>query len=265
MTTDTTRPTSWLHRLLELGRDGDTFTAPSPEGNGDRLFGGLVAAQCLAAAGATTSPDKLPQSLHAYFVRSGQPAVDITLTVERTRDGRSFDTRRVTATQNGNAILEMLTSFHRPEPGPDWHAPAPPMVERERAVPMGPPGLGERFEIPVEAVEDSGWAGLPYWIRTRQPIEDDPLTQACALTFMSDLGIMATARPRGMPLPTHSGMAASLDHTIWFHRRFQPDQWHRYQADRLNNADSRGLATGAFYDAGGLLIATIAQEALWRS
>ena len=87
---------------------------------GRRLYGGMIAAQSLAAAAATVDPSRLPQSLHAYYIKGGKAGVDITYTVERTRDGRSFDTRRVTAVQNGAAIFEMLASFHRPEATTDW-------------------------------------------------------------------------------------------------------------------------------------------------
>ena len=99
---------SWIAQLLDFARDGDTFSAPQPtDGPGRSLFGGLIAAQALGAAGRTVEPDKLPQSLHLYFVRGGQYGIDVEFHVERTRDGRSFDTRRVTAKQNGKTILEL--------------------------------------------------------------------------------------------------------------------------------------------------------------
>jgi acyl-CoA thioesterase-2 len=121
---------SWIARLLDFQRDGDVFVAPQPSGGpGKRLFGGLIAAQSLAAAGGTVEPDKLPQSLHLYFVRGGEYGVDVELNVVRTRDGRSFDTRQVTAVQHGKTILEMIASFHRPEQGADWHPTPPPGID----------------------------------------------------------------------------------------------------------------------------------------
>jgi acyl-CoA thioesterase II len=257
---------SWVADLLRLDRNGDTFVAPPSDDAFGRLFGGRIAAQALAAAGATVGDDKLPQSLHAYFVRGGRPGVDIVLAVERTRDGRSFDTRQVSVTQEGIVILEMLASFHRPEPDVDWHPPAPAMVDLHDtvAVPM-PPDMAHRFEIRVAGPNTSPWPGLPYWIRAHEPLGDDPLSRACALTFMSDMGLMAAARPPGIPFPTGPGKAASLDHAVWFHRPFHADRWHRYDATPLNANDARGLARGAVYDATGTLVATVMQEALWRS
>jgi acyl-CoA thioesterase len=257
---------SWIGQLLLFERDGDTFLAREQSVGAGRIFGGLIAAQGLAAAGATVSEDKLPQSLHAYFVRAGKTDVDVEFEVERTRDGRSFDTRRVTARQNGSVILELLTSFHRPEPGVDWHPPPRPMVDLDDAIAVSAPAeLLDRFEIRTPEPSPFGFAGLPYWIRTRRPVEDDAMTRACTLAFMSDLGLMAAARAPDQPLRFGPGLAASLDHTIWFQRPFQPDRWHRFQATPLNSNDSRGLAVGSIADAGGTLIASVAQEALWRS
>ncbi|HMZ15310.1 MAG TPA: thioesterase family protein, partial [Mycobacterium sp.] len=117
---------SWIADLVRLEGDGRGFRTSMAFGAGPRLFGGLIAAQALAAAGATVAPDRLPQSLHAYFIKGGRVGVDIEFAVELTRDGRSFNTRRVTATQDGAAIFEMLASFHRPETTTDWQRSEPP-------------------------------------------------------------------------------------------------------------------------------------------
>jgi acyl-CoA thioesterase II len=258
---------SWIGQLLDFERRGDVFIAPNPRGGGagDRLFGGLIAAQSLAAAGATVDAEKLPQSLHLYFVRGGEYGVDVELQVERTRDGRSFDTRRVTAVQHGKTILEMIASFHRPEPGADWQPPSAPAIEFDDAVAKSPDhGFTGRFEIRTTPDDDSIFAVPPFWIRTKDAIEDDPLIRACVLTFMSDFGPVPVARPPGTPLGTDLGYAASLDHAVWFHRRFQPEQWHRYEVRALNNTDSRGLVVGSLYDRAGALVASTSQEALWR-
>jgi acyl-CoA thioesterase-2 len=257
---------SWIARLLDFRRDGDVFTAPNAaRGPTERLFGGLIAAQSLAAAGATVEPDKLPQSLHLYFVRGGEYGVDVHLHVERTRDGRSFDTRRVTAIQHGKTILEMIASFHRPEPGAEWQPPVVPALDLDDSVPKV---LGlqsaERFDIRTAAGEESPFAVPPFWIRTKDVIEDDPLTRACTLTYMSDFGPVPVARPPGTPLGGDLGYAASLDHAVWFHRPFRPDRWHRYEVRSLNNSDARGLVVGSLYDGAGALVASTTQEALWR-
>jgi acyl-CoA thioesterase-2 len=257
---------SWIARFLDFDRDGDVFVAPQPpHGPGDRLFGGLIAAQALAAAGATVEPDKHPQSLHLYFVRGGEYDVDVELHVVRTRDGRSFDTRRVTAIQRGKTILEMIASFHRPEEGADWHPHTPPGVEFDASTSKEPDlGFAGRFELRSTPGDDSPFALPPFWIRTKDVIEDDPLIRACTLTFISDFGPVPVARPPGTQVGSHPGFAASLDHAVWFHRPFVPENWHRYEVTSLNNGDSRGLVAGAMYDRSGALVASTTQEALWR-
>jgi acyl-CoA thioesterase len=257
---------SWVADLLAFERDGDVFVVPDPiGGRGERLFGGMIAAQALGAAGATVEPDKLPQSLHTYFVRGGKFGVELRFEVERTRDGRSFDTRRVTALQEGKVILEMITSFHRPESGADWHPAAPDSLDLETAAPKYP-GLSitEHLEIRTAPSDPSAFAVPPYWVRFKDAVEDDALSRSCALTFLTDLGPVPAARPAGTPLEPHVGYAASLDHSVWFHRPFDPAAWHRYEVRPVNNNDNRGLVVGSMYSRSGELIASMTQEALWR-
>lgn len=267
MTGVTSDRPSWIARLLEFERDGDVFLARQPPaGPGKRLFGGLIAAQALAAAGATVEPDKRPQSLHLYFVRGGEYGVDVELDVVRTRDGRSFDTRQVTATQHGKTILEMIASFHRPEDGADWHPRPPARLDFDASVPKTPDlGFVNRFEVRADPSDDSPFVLSPFWIRTADRIEDSALVQACVLTFMSDFGPVPAARPPDSPTGSNAAYAASLDHAVWFHRPFLPHEWHRYEITPLNNGDARGLVVGSMYDASGSLIASTTQEALWRS
>jgi acyl-CoA thioesterase II len=254
-----------MARLLKFDRDGDTFLASSPRpGHSERLFGGLIAAQSLAAAGATVDVAKHPQSLHLYFVRGGRYGVGVELQVERTRDGRSFDTRRVTAVQGGEVILEMIASFHRPEAGADWQPPAREPRGFDDFIAKTPNlGFAGLFDIRTRPEDDSVFAAPPFWIKTRDPIEADALIRACTLTFMSDFGPVPIARPPDAEA-AGDGYAASLDHAVWFHRPFVPHAWHRYDVTALNNSDARGLVAGSLYDAAGALIASTTQEALWR-
>src|SRR5947208_573139 len=76
-----------------------------------RVFGGQVAGQALMAAARTVDAGRPIQSLHAYFLRPGDPTVPILYQVDRIRDGRSFTTRRVVAIQHGEAIFHMAASF----------------------------------------------------------------------------------------------------------------------------------------------------------
>ena len=98
---------------------------------------------------------------------------------------------------------------------------------------------------------------------SKEPIEDDPLLRACALTYVSDLGMVDIARPPGQLRPGPGG-AATLDHSLWLHRPFDPHQWHRYDATGVSHSDARGMAFGSIRDESGRLVASAAQESLWR-
>ena len=259
---------SWIAELVRLKGTAPKFSTSVAMGSHGRLFGGLIAAQALAAAGATIESDRhlrLPQSLHAYFIKGGRVGVDVDYIVEPTRDGRSFDTRRVTASQEGVPIFEMLTSFHRPEPTLDWQRPEIQRLPLDQATtPIVPPERwADFFETRMAAPSPDGWPKQPFWFRSREPIEDDPVLRACALTFVSDLGMVSTARPPGHLQPGPGG-AASLDHALWIHRPVDPNQWHCYDAVAVSHADARGLAFGAITDVEGRLVASVAQESLWR-
>jgi acyl-CoA thioesterase len=256
---------SWIADLVRLDGGGRTFHASVALGSGGRLFGGLIAAQALAAAGATVADGRPPQSLHAYFIKGGRVGVGVDYTVEPTRDGKSFDTRRVTAGQDGVPIFEMLASFHRPEPTLEWQRPAAPRLPLELATTSvtPPERWADLFETRVGADADTDWPLQPFWFRSRRPVEPNPLLQACALTFVSDLGLVSTARPPGHSQPGPGG-AASLDHALWLHRPVDVNHWHCYDALGVSHSDARGLAFGSITDSDGRLVASVAQESLWR-
>ena len=256
---------SWIARMVQLEGSGPQFRTSVALGSAGRLFGGLIAAQALAAAGAGVTDGRLPQSLHAYFIKGGRVGVDVDYTVETTRDGRSFDTRRVTASQQGVPIFEMLTSFHQPEPTLDWQQPAPfrlPFEDATTTVTPPEPWV-DHFEALVGAGMDTDWPVQPFWFRSREHVEDDPLLQACAITFVSDLGLVSTGRPPGHQTPGPGG-AASLDHALWLHRPININEWHCYDASAVSHSDARGLAFGSIHDHAGRLVASVAQESLWR-
>lgn len=252
--------------LLRFERDGDHFRAATPErGDSDRLFGGLIAALALGAAGATVEPGVVPHSLHSYFIRSGRSGSDVELSVDRVRDGRSFATRRVTVTQQDSAIFEMIASFHRPESGPDHHRPAALRLDLSEAVSAKTNvGVESRFELLASPTNREPWVLPPFWFRTRDRIEDDPLIRACVLTFISDIGPMPTAHPPGIPLGERAGFAASLDHSVWFHRAYDPQEWHCYDMAAVSHTNNRGLVQGVVLSRDGTPIASTAQESLWR-
>ncbi len=257
-------PLAKMLALLDLERiEVDIFRGTQPEESMQRVFGGQVAAQALVAAGRTVQADRAVHSLHAYFLRPGDPSIPIVYEVDRIRDGRSFSTRRVVGVQHGKAIFNLQASFQLPEQGVD-HQDAMPVVPPAESL----PSLPERMA--AYAHEGGGWqtrprpidiryveeppriardAGSPprsnsqVWMRTDGPLPDDPLLHVCAVTFASDMTLLDSALlPHGLAFGTGEVQLASLDHAMWFHRPFRADQWWLY--DQELALDRRGPGAG---------------------
>jgi acyl-CoA thioesterase-2 len=248
--------------------DGDRFLAVPVQTPLRRLFGGQVAAQALRAASMTVDTPRPPHSLHGYFIRPGRPSEGVYFEVERTRDGRAFSTRRVTASQEGKPVFEMLASFHDPEPGADWQEatlPPVPSPQELRTVSFtGLFGKSHPVEIrPVTPPEPGTFPKIhPFWVRVTAPVGPDEASHACLLTYLSDI---ATVRAACAPGTTAwPGLTVSLDHSVWFHRPARVDQWLLISMDPAAHIGTRGLARGSIQTTDGTLIASVAQEALLR-
>jgi acyl-CoA thioesterase II len=272
-----TDPVTRLLDMLELEPAGtDRFRTDNPDpGYASRVFGGQVAAQAVRAVASTVDDDRACHSLHAYFVRPGRPGTPILFEVERTRDGRSFTTRRVVAAQGEEIIFEMSASFHRNEPGVDYQLPpsegVPLPDEAPPRRPLVPKEALERMpvelrELDVDEPDERGWypSTRRVWMRTKSRLPDDALVHQCVLAFLSDMGAVLGARAPLPEQPLGRLMGASLDHALWFHRPMRADEWLLYDLHAVSNAGSRGLACGAMHSIDGRLGVSVAQEALIR-
>jgi acyl-CoA thioesterase II len=278
-----------LDRLLELldleQIEVDIFRGRSPDERRQRVFGGQVAGQALVAAGRTVPADRPVHSLHAYFVRPGDPAVPLVYTVDRLRDGRSFTTRRVSAIQHGRTIFAMSASFQHPEPGPE-HAdpmpdvPPPEAIERNsdrlaRLLGEVPPQLDRSpFDLrsvgplSVEAELDPALRTTRnlVWLRVDGDLPDDPLLHVCLMTYASDMTLLDTVLlGHGLSWLDGRTTGASLDHAMWFHRLFRADRWLLYAQDSPVASGARGLARGEVFTASGELVVSVVQEGLIRT
>lgn len=269
----------------------DVFQPTAARASFDRMYGGQVAAQCLLAAGLTAAPGTAPDSLHVFYLRLGSPLRAVTYEVERTRDSRSFSTRRVSAVQDGQVIATALASFHVPSPGPEHHTAAetatdpagfPSRDEEISARWEGapPPNAGVPWPIDIRFIDRAPWrwdsgsrppTSNRMWIRAGGPLPaDDPLRHACVLTYASDLTMPDTAiYPHGVDweaLIQGQGMfGASLEHVLWFHRPFRVDEWLLHTQESTAAAGSRGFSTGRYHDRAGSLVASVAHEVLLRT
>jgi acyl-CoA thioesterase II len=272
-----------LVKLLDLEPiEVNIFRGMSPDEDRQRTFGGQVAGQALVAAARTVDPDRQVHSLHAYFLRAGDPKVPILYEVDRLRDGRSFTTRRVVAIQHGKAIFNMAASFQVPEQGFD-HAfdmpdvPPPEEVQplRERLADYGvqlPPWVDRPRPIDIRHVDwappDRARSLEPrqnVWLRADGRLPDDPLVHTIVLTYASDMTLLDTATlPHGGRWFDPGMFMASLDHAMWFHRPFRADDWLLYAQDSPNASGGRGLSRGLVFTRDGTLVATVVQEGLIR-
>ena len=270
-------------RLLDLEAiEVNIFRGRSPDESLQRVFGGQVAGQALVAAARTVEPDRTVHSLHAYFLRAGDPKVPILYQVDRIRDGRSFTTRRVVGIQHGRAIFNLAASFHVHEPGfehqltmpevpapeslPDWKTQWAPVAE----------GIGERWERP-RAIDLRYASGLPFmragtstmrqqvWLRADGKLPDDHVLHTCLLTYASDMTLLdTTLLPHGTSSLNESIQLASLDHAMWFHQPFRADAWLLYDQETTAASGGRGLARGSVFRSDGVLVASVVQEGLIR-
>lgn len=275
-----------LVELLELEPlEHNIYRGQNRDIGAGRIFGGQVLAQSLVAVSRTVDDDRPIHSMHGYFILPGDLAVPVVYFVDRLRDGGSFTTRRVTGIQHGRAIFTMSASFHRQEPGPEHQIDMPDVP--------GPEGLPSELEIirsmsdripphlrsiitqdrplemrpvdPVDPFDPEVREPVRHmWIRTVGALTS-PLQHRAVLAYASDYGLLGAAlQPHGITWRRRDVMVASLDHSLWFHRQPDLDDWLLYTMESPVTGGARGFSRGTFYTRDGQLIASVTQEGLVR-
>ncbi|HLI66414.1 MAG TPA: acyl-CoA thioesterase II [Caulobacteraceae bacterium] len=260
-----------LFRGMTSGRDGP------------RLFGGHVIAQALMAAYETVE-DRICHSLHCYFIRPGDPAIPVLYDVDRSRDGSSFTTRRVTAIQHGQQIFNLAASFQVHEEGFEHQATMPDvpppaalednfaqykamldnLPEQARRMMAGPRPIEQR-QVNPRSPDQTAPPVSNIWMRARAEIGGDQHLHQAILAYASDMGLLETSmRPHGVIWQTSGLQVASLDHAIWFHRPCDFNNWHLYAQESPSASGGRGFVRGQVFSEAGVLVASIAQEGLIR-
>lgn len=276
-----------LTELLDVEvLDRDLYRGPRKPGGRGRVFGGQVIAQALMAASRSTEPDRLPHSMHAYFMRPGDEDYPIVYRVVRDHDGGSFSTRRIIAQQQGVPILNMAASFHKLEAGLAHQDPMPDMPDPDSLPPeaewraahahLVPERFRPHFYMPrpieFRSPDPAVWLtrepDAPVqrsWFRAVAPLGDDPQLHRAVLAYASDMQLLGTcARPHGMSWMHGELMTASLDHAVWIHDEFRADDWLLYVTDSPWAGRGRGMNRGQIYARDGRLVASVAQEGLIR-
>lgn len=272
-----------LSVILDLASHEDGLFSAAPVNDGlDRVFGGQLLGQALAAATHTVEDSWPCHSLHAYFVRPGKPGRPIEYEVSALRDGQRLATRKVIAIQRGEVIFELTASFQLEEEGADYQEPMPETPAPEtfpsederiaRAVAKATPAQRRYVEMkgPVEYItvddrnEASAGGLLRYWMRVRGPFPDDARLHRCALAYASDMGaLQAALRASGLELGD-ALQVASLDHALWLHRDFRFDEWLLFSFSPVSVSRGRGLSRGTVHTRDGRHVASLVQEGLMR-
>lgn len=268
---DQETPLEELIRLLDIEQiEENLFRARHPAGRTHRLFGGQIIAQSLVAAARTVDVDRPVHSLHAYFLRPGDPSVPAVIDVERIRDGHSFTTRRVVVIQKGEAIFNMDASFQVMEDGLHHAFPMPKLLPpRDDEIPdsiRGEPFIS--FQVDYEKMLSDA-PQVPHkdiWLKANGPVPDDPLVHTALLAYESDSSLLGTARlPHRGNFRRDRLQMASLDHAMWFHAPLRVDDWLLYGMESPASGGARGYNRGSIFAADGRLVASCMQEGLMRS
>ncbi|MEO1405192.1 MAG: acyl-CoA thioesterase II [Pseudomonadota bacterium] len=274
--------------LLKVERlEVDLFRGRSPDETSQRVFGGQVIGQALMAAYQTVE-DRRCHSLHAYFIRPGDPNVPIIYQVDHARDGRSFTTRRVVAIQHGKQIFNLAASFQVDEdgwfheakmpdvPGPDglktrlelrkeaahlFPEPMRKQMTRARAIEMRPVNPNDFMNPEPMPAENQIWFRAT---RCFEGTANDAIHQ-CLMAYASDMSLLDSGtRPHAITWHSGDAMMASLDHAMWFHAPARADEWLLYTQDSPHAGGARSFNRGMIFKQDGTLVASVAQEGLMR-
>lgn len=262
------------------------------------VFGGQIIAQALQAATNTVNPIFNIHSLHSYFLFQGDCDCPIVYTVSIIRDGRSFATRSVSASQKGSVIYISMCSFQVFEQSIIQHSIPMPIVSSPEETPTLvdrmmewlehpklPPKfvkyLAQRIQEPVpiefkplqghklrDLTKPTKTLTQQMWIKAAGKLPDKLSFHHSVAAYCSDHYLLSTAQlPSGITYATDPAitMMASLDHVIWFHRPFRVDDWMLFSMETTRGTGGRGLAFGRLYTRQGELVLSCAQEGLIRT
>jgi len=275
-----------LLAFLNLDRVADDrFIGSHPSKNPMRTFGGQLMAQSFVASSRTLSRDDLPPSaLSVHFINGGDTTRDIEFHVVPLRDERRFANRRVDAVQDGVLLSSAMISYMSGGAGLE-HAVDPPEVAEPHTVPpIGELLRGYEKTVPhfVNALQPIDWRytndpswvmrdkgeRLLYnrvWVKALGPMPDDPVLHTATMVYSSDTTVLdSVITTHGLSWGFDRIFAASANHSVWFHRQVNFDDWVLYSTSSPAAADSRGLGSGHFFDRSGKLIATVMQEGVLK-
>lgn len=276
-----------LLACLELEPLGeDRFRAPSEPSPHGLIYGGALLAQALRAAGNTVEQGRPAHAIHALLLERGQTDREVSIDVERLRDGRSFSARRVVISQNGRSLISLHASFHVPEPGFEHQPPMPEAPEPESLPSLQEMAEHARQRFPERSAQ---WAGAPRpldfrqtvvpafmggdsreasnlaWFRFPSQLPEDPMLHQCLLVYASDMSLNDNCyKPHSGSDEPDVRNVSSIDHTLWFHAPARADEWILFAQHSPRASSGRGYASGTMYTHDGRMVVSLAQDSLMR-
>ncbi|MEB3981908.1 acyl-CoA thioesterase II [Mycobacterium sp. 663a-19] len=275
-----------LLSILDLNRiSAELFIGSHPSKNPMRTFGGQLMAQSFVASSRTLIREDLPPSaLSVHFINGGDTAKDIEFHVVALRDERRFANRRVDAVQDGTLLSSAMISYMSGGRGLEHAVEPPPVAEPHTQPTIGELLRGYEETVPhfVNALQpiewrytnDPAWVmrdkgdRLSYnrvWVKALGVVPDDPVLHTATMVYSSDTTVLdSVITTHGLSWGFDRIFAASANHSVWFHRQVNVNDWLLYSTSSPVAADSRGLGTGHFFDRSGQVVATVVQEGVLK-
>ncbi|BBZ05748.1 acyl-CoA thioesterase II [Mycolicibacterium chitae] len=273
-----------LLKVEDLGDGAFLGAQPNDDRERLRVYGGQVAGQAIAAAARTTS--RRPHSMHLSFLRPGDTTIPLRYDVVSLREGRTFSTRRVTASQDGVVVMEAMASFIIDVDGDEYQQPMPEVPDPESLTPLDEqlrehlPADDDYLEMVAFRVAEMRYVDLPPRIAVDAPPREDPRTRiwlrleedppaelladpvlaVALLAYISDWTILDPVQIALGKTWQQLEKLASLDHAMWWHRPVDFADWLLYEQRTGTVTGGMGLGTGAIYNRDGSLVCTVTQE-----
>ena len=250
------------------------FRGMSPSLNTPTIYGGQLMVQVMHCAAQTLDSPRPVHYLQANFITSGDPTRPLDFEVRTLRDGKSTSNRQVEVSQAGQTLMLAVLSFQINSNGYSHQVSMPPVDQPETLLADGD------HEMQFSADDD---APFPFYIlvcppanHRREPCSsvwtkprfgtiEDRLLQQMLFAFISDASILQAAlQPHSLEWNEPGLAIATMNHSLWFHRPLNINDWLLMHSVSPSTHDGRAFATADTFSARGDLIASIAQEGILR-
>lgn len=265
----------------------DRFRSDAADGRKQRVFGGQLLGQALAASLLTVPVDRPAHAFQVQFRAAGASDLPFDFAVERVAEGRSFSSRQVRVTQGEKLVLLAMASFHVAEEGlafqPDMPAmPRPEDMRSAQDLRAETILAAGGSEAKAHALNHLGFVLYPaivqnvlqpevkppfqkFWVRPVDAVPSDPAQRQAMIAYLTDIMFLATVlHPHGRHWLSTPMDWASLNHSLWLHAGPDFSDWLLWSTEAVWTGGARGLAHGNVFNRNGQLVASAAQEGLMR-